>query len=213
MYSFKSIVKQFIRYFDFRFTGILIPVMYSLLGIDGIFSQGVIVEWDSNDESDLAGYIVYYGIASRSYAYWEDVGLVTEHLITTMPDTGLFYFALTAYDSSGNESGFSEEVSIRIENNAPPDHFFSLMSNYPNPFNPETRIPYSLPRRLNINLAIYNLLGREVKVLAQGEKIAGEYEVLWDGTDHHGIPVANGVYMCRLVVDEFCQTKKLILKR
>lgn len=213
MCSLKSVVKQFFRYFDFRFTGILIPVMYFLLGIDGIFSQGVIVEWDSNDEPDLAGYIVYYGMASRSYAYWEDVGPVTEHLITTMPDTGLFYFALTAYDSSGNESGFSEEVSIRIENNAPPDHFFSLMPNYPNPFNPETRIPYSLPRRLSVTLAIYNLLGREVKILAQGEKIAGEYEVMWDGTDQHGIPVANGIYMCRLVVEEFCQTKKLILKR
>lgn len=190
---------------------IFLPLGYLLLGIFGLMSQEVVVAWESNDEPDLLGYKVYYGYASRRYETCIDVRLVTEYTLTTLPESGTFYFAVTAYDVAGNESDYSQEVSISL--NVPSDGYFSLMPNYPNPFNPETGIPYFLPKRLSITLAIYDLLGREVKLLEQGVKEAGRYEARWDGTDRIGMPVANGIYFCRLLVGNLCQTKKLILVR
>jgi len=211
MQLLNRIGKRFFRDFELREVGIFLPLVYLLLGIIGVWSQEVVVAWESNDEPDLLGYKVYYGNASRLYRGCIDVGMSTEYTVTTLPESGTFYFAVTAYDTAGNESGYSQEVSISI--NVLPDRFFTLMLNYPNPFNPETRIPYFLPKRLSITLAIYNLLGRQVKLLEDGVKNAGKYEALWDGTNQTGMPVANGTYLCRLIVGELCQTKKLILLR
>lgn len=191
---------------------IFLPVFYFLLGIVYAQNQGVIIKWNRNLESDIAGYKVYYGKFSRVYSYCVKLSKVTEYTIATMQDTGIFYFAVTAYDSAGNESIYSEEVSIRIVNNGSPP-FFSLMSNYPNPFNPETRIPYALSKRLFITLGVYDILGREVKILDQGIKKPGKYEVKWDGKNQYSIPVANGIYFYRLLTGDFCQTRKLILMR
>lgn len=64
--------------------------------------------WTANTETDLAGYKIHYGAASRSYTETVDAGNVTQHIMT-VPDA-LAYFAATAYDSNGNESGYSDEV-------------------------------------------------------------------------------------------------------
>lgn len=187
--------------------------MGALLGVDKLFPQGVYISWDSNTEPDLAGYRVYYGQSSYFFRYNIDVGLETFHSISSLPDTGMFYFAVTAYDLNGNESGFSKVVSVHIKGDAPQKtkpQFF-LGKNYPNPFNPTTSIPYFLPENLFIKLAVYDLLGREVRCLEEGEKVAGDYEAFWDGMDERGIRVANGIYFCRLWIGDFCQTKKLIM--
>ena len=176
--------------------------------VNWAWPQGVIVIWDKNKELDVVGYKVYYGKASRTYSYCIDVGKVTEYKIPILLEGSVFYFAVTAYDSAGNESGYSNEVIIK-KSNVP----FLLGSNYPNPFNPITCIPYSLPQKVFINLAIYDILGRRVKLLENGEKPAGNYQVVWDGTDGKGVPVATGLYICRLVVGHFCQARKLSLKR
>jgi hypothetical protein len=120
------------------------------------------------------------------------------------------YFAVTAYDTQGNESSYSEEVVLYEESQS---QLFFLMDNYPNPFNPVTSIPYVLPKRLYISLIVYDLLGRQIKILEKGEKSAGQYTAQWDGTDKRGKQVSNGVYIVRMVVGSFALSKKLILSR
>jgi hypothetical protein len=88
---------------------------------------------------------------------------------------------------------------------------FSLAQNFPNPFNPNTFIQFSLPVSGKISLKIYNLLGQEVKTLIDEEKRAGEYEVLWDGKDNFGEDVASGIYFYRVAVGDFSETRKLVL--
>jgi hypothetical protein len=70
----------------------------------------VTLAWDSNSETSLAGYKVYHGTASRTYGTPIDVGNVTTYTITGLNDGQSFFFAATAYDTLGNESGYSNEV-------------------------------------------------------------------------------------------------------
>lgn len=72
------------------------------------------VIWDANQEPDLAGYKIYYGQQSRNYTTTVNPGNATEVDISNLDRGTTYFFAVTAYDQSGNESDFSQEVSILI---------------------------------------------------------------------------------------------------
>jgi hypothetical protein len=88
---------------------------------------------------------------------------------------------------------------------------FELKQNYPNPFNPETVIVYDLPKTSHVQLVIYDLLGRHVKALINKQQQAGHFQTTWDGTNEHNLPVAAGVYLCRMEAGEFVKVIKLAL--
>jgi hypothetical protein len=88
---------------------------------------------------------------------------------------------------------------------------FALFQNQPNPFNPETKISYYLPRACQVSLSIYNVLGRRVKTLFDGHQEAGMQTLLWDGRDDDGEQLSSGIYFYRLQADNFHQTKKMTL--
>lgn len=83
---------------------------------------------------------------------------------------------------------------------------FHLLQNYPNPFNPRTTISYWLDSRAFVRLGVYDLLGREVAVLANEEQVAGRHTVHWDAAQFPG-----GVYFSRLWTAQSVQTRKLML--
>ena len=85
---------------------------------------------------------------------------------------------------------------------------FSLLYNYPNPFNPGTTITYRLWRSGNVKLRIFNFLGREVATLVNEIQREGQYEVAFDASD-----LASGVYSCRLSLDGSIKTRKMTLLR
>lgn len=87
----------------------------------------------------------------------------------------------------------------------------SLGQNRPNPLNPSTTISFSLGTQARIELALYGIRGRLVRMLASGEYCSGEHRVQWDGTDSMGRRVASGVYFYRLVAGDFVLTRKLVV--
>ncbi len=91
---------------------ILLVIQWILeISVPSVASAGeALLSWNPNTEPDLAGYRVDYGTASRSYQTSVIVGNQTTHLITGLGN-GVYYFAVLAYDTSGNQSDFSEEVS------------------------------------------------------------------------------------------------------
>lgn len=91
-----------------------------------------------------------------------------------------------------------------------PDRFV-LGQNYPNPFNAGTNIDFNLPRSGQINLQVYDLLGRSVVTLHDGFMQAGSHTVIWDGRSATGNNLATGVYFYRLQADGFDKTKKMLL--
>jgi hypothetical protein len=86
-----------------------------------------------------------------------------------------------------------------------------LFQNDPNPFNPLTRIRFSLPAQLHVTLTIYDVEGRRVTTLVDGKRDAGVSEVIWNGRNAFGDPVATGVYFYQLRAKKKLLTKKLLL--
>lgn len=89
---------------------------------------------------------------------------------------------------------------------------FALKQNFPNPFNPVTKIRYDLAMDGHVSVIVYNTLGQKVRTLLRGfQRAKGGYTLSWDGTNDGGRHVASGMYYYRLVTPRFTQTKKMIL--
>ena len=91
-----------------------------------------------------------------------------------------------------------------------------LLANYPNPFNPETWIPYRLAQDAFVTLTIYDRSGRVVRTLEVGHRIAAAYEsqsktIHWDGKNRLGEPVASGVYFYTLTAGDYSATRKMVI--
>jgi hypothetical protein len=99
-------------------------------------------------------------------------------------------------------------VEYRILPNVP--NVYSLSQNYPNPFNPTTKINFGLPQADEVQLTIYDVLGREVRTLVNERYDAGAYSVQWDGKNNVGRQVATGMYIYRLHAGTFVSTKKML---
>ena len=93
---------------------------------------------------------------------------------------------------------------------ARPDRF-SMDQNMPNPFNPSTVIGYQLPEAGPVRLAVYNLLGQEVRVLTNEWMDAGYFKATWDGTDELGRRVASGIYLYRIQAGDFSASRRMLL--
>jgi hypothetical protein len=87
---------------------------------------------------------------------------------------------------------------------------FNLSQNFPNPFNGVTEIRYSLPKRGEIELTIYNALGQKVSTLVDGIRKAGHHTVSWHGRDERGLPVASGIYIYRLKTPDKIASLKMV---
>jgi len=104
----------------------ILQLMVSLCVVRGwngsAFAGSLKASWNANAEPDLAGYKIYYGPSSGNYSFSINVGKVTQYTIAQLTDGVPYYFAITAYDTAGNESEYSPEVSgkILVVDGAPP---------------------------------------------------------------------------------------------
>ncbi|MCX6827698.1 MAG: SBBP repeat-containing protein [candidate division Zixibacteria bacterium] len=90
---------------------------------------------------------------------------------------------------------------------------YQLLQNYPNPFNPVTTIDYSLARRAQVTIDIFNIRGQKVRTLVNETKSAGSYRIDWDGNNDTGDPVSTGIYLYRFKAGDVSQTKKMLLMK
>jgi len=93
-----------------------------------------------------------------------------------------------------------------------------LLPNYPNPFNPETWIPFELSKAADVTVRIYNAKGQLVRNLILGNKAAGTYvnrekAAYWDGRNEHGEKVASGVYFYSIQAGRYTATRKMVMRK
>lgn len=123
------------------------------------------------------------------------------------------FYRLRATDLAGNTGEFSPTASYTVlgigEGAIPME--FALHQNYPNPFNPITNIRYDLPEDGMVNIAVYDMLGKQVRTLVNTHQDAGFKTISWDATNDQGNPVSAGVYLYQIQTEGFVKTKKLVL--
>ena len=122
----------------------------------------------------------------------------------TAKDKGIIPEYTNAPDSGYYQCVWQEPSDLKITAISPDK--FLLEQNYPNPFNPVTKIKYQIPEPVKVKLTVYDVLGRQIKILANEEKPAGSYEVEFDGTR-----LPSGVYFYRIEAGKYSDTKKFVL--
>ncbi len=114
---------------------------------------------------------------------------------------GTIKYRLKQIDFNGNFK-YSDDVVVEIKTQIQ----YQLFQNYPNPFNPITTIKYEIPIEQNIELSVYNALGRQVKIIEKGYKKAGRYLLEFDGSF-----LSSGIYYYQLKSDYHVVTKKMLI--
>lgn len=88
---------------------------------------------------------------------------------------------------------------------------FELKNNYPNPFNPSTKISFSIAENTDVLLEVYNMLGERVRTLVNQSYSAGSYTTVWNARDDLGNKVNSGVYIYRIIAGDFNSAKQMVL--
>ncbi len=162
-----------------------------------------------------------FASTGRSVYYSDDGGENWERSITSsgyitslaIDRCGYVYFGTSDCcdeDAIGEGVYRTKNVTSSVKeigNNKVPTHY-SLSQNYPNPFNPSTTISYSIPESGQVQLNVYDVLGREVAVVVNKEQAVGSYEVEFDASE-----LNSGVYFYQLRTSSFFETKKMLLLR
>ncbi|MFH2140840.1 MAG: T9SS type A sorting domain-containing protein [Bacteroidota bacterium] len=106
-------------------------------------------------------------------------------------------------------------TTVDVENGFDPivPDEYNLKQNYPNPFNPTTTIEFELTRKSNVELTVYDILGRKVASLINQAMPVGSHKIKWDGRNQNGDNVASGIYFYKIRTDQFSDTKKMVLVR
>lgn len=162
--------------------------------------------WVTSSEKNNRGFEVQRSIDKKVFVtigYVEGKGTTAESQTYSYVDfvnNGKIFYRLKQIDYNG-----SFDYSNIIEVNAIPTSF-NLLQNFPNPFNPVTKISYSLPTKTFMSLKVYDIDGNEVAQLFEGYQEAGNHLTLFDGSN-----LSSGVYFYRLSSPSFSESKKLIL--
>lgn len=117
------------------------------------------------------------------------------------------YIYLGTYGNSVYRRPSSQVFGIELISSEIPLKF-SLFQNYPNPFNPTTKIRFEVPKSGNVNISVFDMLGKEITTLVNQQLQPGTYETDWDSTGY-----SSGVYYYRIISGDYTETKKMILMK
>ncbi len=211
-------------------TDVIAPSAPTNLSVTSSANNHPLLSWSPNSEADVDDYDIYKKkglgnwnyLASTSGTSYEDT---QEDVIGKyhQANATICYYKIKAVDFNGNESGYSNTVSILVEGeplskrgviggtgfNVPEQ--IALYQNYPNPFNPSTAIQFDLPEAVEVELTIYSLSGQRIATLMNENLEAGSYEVKWNGKDTFGNEVSSGIYLYQLKAGEKLFIKKMML--
>jgi len=168
----------------------------------------VVLNWETATELNNQGFEIERRTEDTQYrtiAFVEGHGTTSEpqsySYVDQTVEQGVTYYRLKQVDFGGHYF-YSDE--IEVEATGPLS--FNLEQNYPNPFNPSTKITYSIPEAGNVKVSVYNLVGEEVAVLANGFSQAGTFDVTFDAAN-----LPSGVYLYKLQSANSVQIKKMML--
>ena len=197
--------------------------------------KAVQLNWTTATETNNKGFEIERArLRSSNYAEasWEAIGFVPGFGTTTEPKsysftdeyvtTGIYKYRLKQIDFDGSFT-YSNEIEVAVD--FTPKEFV-LYQNYPNPYNPTTKIKYEIPLGFAaspfnkggtkggfVTLKVYDVIGNEVATLVNEEKQPGVYEVEFNSHSDEGQNLSSGIYFYQLKAGRFTDTKKMILMK
>ena len=197
---------------------VLIPV--EIAAFEALSAEGVVnISWSTFTETENIGFHIFR--SESEHGQYEQISQAlipgagnseNEKNYKYVDDTTIagntYYYRLADYSLKG---GNRKHKPVKVFVELPSE--YSLKQNYPNPFNPETKISFSLKETGKVLLNIYNLQGQRVKTLINQQSQAGFHVVKWNGTNDLGIQVPSGVYLCKIQVNDFVQTRKMMFTK
>ena len=175
----------------------------------------VILTWDPATEDDFQ----YYLLERSTDEEFTEGNTVSNYLMSNyFEDNTLEYDTEYFYRVSFLASDWSElsevlSVTLQwmsVDGDQLPETY-ALHQNYPNPFNPVTNLSYDLPEDAMVNITIYDMMGKVVTTLVNGQQSAGYKTLQWNATNNGGHPISAGLYIYTIQAGTFNQTRKMIL--
>jgi hypothetical protein len=191
-------------------------------------------------DNNVGGFQGYDGVAYVTASFWctetsgqatsacSFVGLTTQEMQTesTFTNAGWDFVGETVNgtediwsinpDVNNGFPYFAQEAVVDNDEHTIPvqPEISALIGNYPNPFNPETTVMFTVAKSGNVDLSIYNLKGQRIRTLTDQKYQIGEHSIVWNGKDDSGKGVGSGIYFYRLVINNLTvSTKKCILMK
>lgn len=150
--------------------------------------------------------ISHCGVSGNGMNVWQTAGTAGIFRRNPIPGSPSCVFTYSSQDTRILQNGVDISPPVGIVNNNEVPKVYTLGQNYPNPFNPVTTINFDIPSSGYVDLKVYNSLGMEVAALANSFMPAGKYEQIFDATE-----LASGVYYYTIRVNDFRDTKKMLL--
>ena len=196
-------------------TGSALPVELASFNASIEGTSGVLIHWTTASESNNAG---FYLQRRTAYSQFFNVKYFRGHGTTFVENNyeyhdthlapGLYYYRLKQIDNDGSVN-FSAEVKVNLKS-MPGEIRLSV---YPNPFNSSTVINFNTSEENYVSVRVFDLLGRTIKTLWQGELQPGRHEFPWRGVDQSGHDLASGIYFVRIQVGNKSIMQKVMLLR
>jgi hypothetical protein len=191
-----------------------------------VWNDTIYLDWRDNYEADFFGYQLHRDTISGFIP--SQYNLIAEPESSFYADADViigetYYYRIASIDSQGNRSDYSPETAVTVTGvwqgeGAELPRMTVIESNYPNPFNSNTTIIYTVanlgPMPAEIKIDIYDIMGRKVRNLVNERKGVGIYRVVWDGKDDSGNGLPSGTYFARISqwgLDFMSKSKKLVL--
>ncbi|NQT24381.1 T9SS type A sorting domain-containing protein [candidate division KSB1 bacterium] len=200
---------------------ISLPVTMTNISATASRENGVSVLWEVESEVSCAGFHIWRSESDKS-----EFKRITTQLIPgrgnassskeyvyndkNVLDNVVYWYKIEEISTEGVSSFFGPMSVIGV---SPIPNEFRLTQNYPNPFNPNTQFDYQLPEDSNVQISVYDILGKRVKVLLDEDMKAGYHHMSWDGTTENGRPVASGVYLIQISTLKDHLVRKVSLMR
>ncbi|HPG40285.1 MAG TPA: T9SS type A sorting domain-containing protein [bacterium] len=187
-------------------------------------AEGALISWATESEMKNLGFILekknrhetdFTTIASyKTHANLAGQGTTSLHTEYSFIDTNVAAgdtctYRLADVDREGIMTVLGTIQAIVTQGETPAGT--DLLPAYPNPFNPETTVKYTLHQDALVTITVYDLLGRLVKTLVDENQTAGSYHIVWNGTNNLGAQAASGAYLVRMQTAEVTQTQKVLL--
>jgi hypothetical protein len=213
--SFTNSTNRTYRAFRFPWTAVAAaPTLWATVDPDS-----VTLNFAKFGDENVAQFHVYRGSAPEPLTIVGSTA-VNSYVLNDVAPSETLYVRVTAEDGAMIESPFSNELQLVIPATVvatpsveQPRVDLALHQNYPNPLSSGTSIRFVLPVTTSADLSVYDVSGRLVRNLHQGEIAAGMHQSYWDGTDSRGHYVSSGIYFYRLTAGDQRVTKRMTLVR